>query len=198
MTAAPNPTYATAFIRALDQQPTALPQIVGNPDLLSRGHLAVFASVGCPRSLRDSIAPVIEAVARESIVIIGGFHSPAERACLPILLKGGCQVAIWLSGSVSQEPMVTLFQDAIGAGRLTLIAPFPPEDELNFTPQERAHRRNQLVASTAQALLILYAKQGGKIDRLCQRAMMEWVKPVYAVNHPDNQRLIERAKAWSW
>jgi predicted Rossmann fold nucleotide-binding protein DprA/Smf involved in DNA uptake len=193
-----DPDYAAAFIRAFDQQPTFAPRIIGSPDLVARGHVAIFASVGCPRSIRASIEPVIRTLAEESIVIIGGFHSPAERACLPILLEGCCQVAIWLTGALSQEPMVTLFRDSIQAGRLTLIAPFSPEDELHYSPQERASRRNQLVAATAESLLILYAKQGGKIDYLCQRAMMEWVKPVYAINHPDNQRLIERAKAWSW
>jgi predicted Rossmann fold nucleotide-binding protein DprA/Smf involved in DNA uptake len=193
-----DPDYAELFVRALDQPPVTTPHIIGNPDLLCKGQIAIFASVGCPRSIRDSIEPGIGTLARESIVIIGGFHAPAERACLPILLKGCCQVVIWLTGTLSQEPIVTLFQDAIQAGRLTLIAPFSPEDELHYSPQERANRRNQLVAATAESLLILYAKQGGKIDRLCQRAMMEWVKPVYALNHPDNQRLIERARAWSW
>ncbi|PJF26410.1 MAG: hypothetical protein CUN53_07930 [Phototrophicales bacterium] len=193
-----DPDYAERFIRALDHAPVAPPQIIGNPDLLCKGHLAIFSSIGCPQSIRQSIQPVMRTLAEEQRVIIGGFHSPAERACLPILIEGCCQIAIWLSGSLSKEPLVTLLQDAIQAGRLTLIAPFSPEDEQHFSPQERAHRRNQLVASTAESLLILYAKQGGKIDRLCQRAMMEWVKPVYAINHPDNQRLIERAKAWSW
>lgn len=193
-----DPDYAALHLRTLDQPPTTPPHINGNPDLLCKGQLAIFSSIGCPQSIRQSIPPVMRTLARESHVIIGGFHSPAERACLPILLEGCCQIAIWLSGSLSKEPLVTLFHDAIQAGRLTLIAPFSPEDERLFSPQERAHRRNQLVASTAESLLILYAKQGGKIDRLCQRAMMEWVKPVYTLNHPDNHPLIERAKDWSW
>jgi predicted Rossmann fold nucleotide-binding protein DprA/Smf involved in DNA uptake len=193
-----DPDYAALYQHTFDQAPSAPPHIIGSADLLCKGQVAIFASVGCPQSIRRSLQPVMKILAEESRVIIGGFHSPAERICLPILLEGCCRIAIWLAGAPERHPAAFLYQDAIHAGKLALIAPFSKEDQARLRVQERANRRNQLVAALAESLLILYAKQGGKIDRLCRRAMMEWVKPVYALNHPDNQRLIERAKSWSW
>jgi hypothetical protein len=193
-----DPAYAALHYRAFDHPPSAPPDILGSPDLLCKGDIAIFASVGCPPSIHQALQPVMRVLAEEPRVIIGGFHSPAERACLPILLEGCCRIAIWLSGAPERHPAAWLYQEAIRAGKVALIAPFSKDDQARLRLHERAHRRNQLAALLAEALLILYAKQGGKIDRLCQRAMMEWVKPVYALNHPDNQRLIERAKPWSW
>src|SRR5713101_3288374 len=68
--------------------------ILGNPDLLALRKVALFCSARCPGHV---ILTAHDQAARwrdDGRCVIGGFHSPVEKECLSILLRGNQPVII--------------------------------------------------------------------------------------------------------
>jgi hypothetical protein len=61
---------------------------IGNTDILHEKKLAFFCSVRCPGSIIIQTYDCMKALRDAGVTVIGGFHSPMERECLNILLRG--------------------------------------------------------------------------------------------------------------
>ena len=68
---------------------------LGNAALLRQDKLAIFCSARCPGSLIVQASDLAHALADRGAAVIGGFHTPMERACLEI-----CWEAMGRSSSV--------------------------------------------------------------------------------------------------
>jgi hypothetical protein len=68
----------------------ALPAIaaIGNPELLRCRSLGLFCSIKCPGDVILRTYELIASVREAGIPMIGGFHSPMEKECLNLLLRG--------------------------------------------------------------------------------------------------------------
>jgi predicted Rossmann fold nucleotide-binding protein DprA/Smf involved in DNA uptake len=67
---------------------------LGNLDLLSLPNVAVFCSARCPGNI---ILPTYDQVAKwrdAEQCVVSGFHSPVEKECLQILLRGDTPVIL--------------------------------------------------------------------------------------------------------
>jgi len=89
------------------------------------------------------------------IPVIGGFHSPMEKECLAMLLKGTQPVVICQARSIRGMRIPTLWRKHIDDGRLLVASVFPPEQKR--VTAELAERRNRFIAAMAYELLIAYA-----------------------------------------
>lgn len=76
-----------------DQAPECIFSL-GNLDILRQKPLALFCSVKCPGNLILQTYDLAQQLRDAGIVVISGFHSPMEKECLSLLLRGK-QPVIW-------------------------------------------------------------------------------------------------------
>lgn len=179
--------YPLALSTYLAGQAPATIAARGNLDILQRTTLALFCSVACPgalilrayelaRTLRDGPAPVV-----------GGFHTPMERECLDLLLRGTAPVVMCPARAIDGMRVPTAWQDALHAGRLLLLSPFAGEQRR--VTADLAQRRNLFVAALADRIFIAHARPGGKTAQFAA-TVAAWGKPLYTLESADNANLM--------
>jgi len=179
----PGQKLSDAFLGA--DAPTAVAAL-GDLALLDRRPLALFCSARCPGSLIVQASDLAHALADRGAAVIGGFHTPVERACLEILLGGaGLLIVCPARGMVKTIPAE--FRKPLADGRLLLLSPFA-ETERRVTVALAA-ARNRFVAALAARVLFIHAARGGRTAALASK-VIAWGKPVGALEHADNQHLI--------
>jgi len=114
-----------------DDAPRTLTAL-GNLASLSQPKTALFCSVRCPG---DAILGAYDAARKlrdDGVTVISGFHSPVEKECLRILLRGKQPIIMFLARSMMKIRIATERRQALESGRLLLLSPFekrPPSNE---------------------------------------------------------------------
>ena len=96
--------------------------------------------------------------------IISGFHSPLERQCLDILLRGQQPIVMVLARSMPNLRLPPTQRKALEAGRLTVVSPFAA-GEARATA-ELARQRNRVVAALAERVVFGFVSPGGNLAAL--------------------------------
>ena len=138
----------------------------GNPDLLALPKTALFCSARHPGS---AILRAYDRAAHwrdEGRCIISGFHSPVEKECLRILLRG-TQPIILCPARALPKRIPPDWQTALDAGRLLLLSDFPETETRTTT--DLARRRNEFVAALADEAWFAHITPGGQSERLTHR-----------------------------
>jgi hypothetical protein len=138
-------------------------RFLGNPHLLHLPKTALFASTKCPGSV---ILPTYDQAARwrdEGHCIISGFHSPIEKECLSILLRGTSPVIVCPARNLPSR-LPPEWRTPIDEGRMLALSPFAPNE--SRVTADLAARRNDYVASLAEEVWIAHATDGGMIQRI--------------------------------
>jgi len=137
---------------------------IGTMDALEAHKVGLFCSVRCPG---DAILGAYDAARKlrdEGVTVVSGFHSPVEKECLRILLRGKQPIIICLARTIEKIRLPADWRSAVEAGRLLLISPFknrPPRPT-----KESAQRRNEIVTALSDEVLIIHAEPGGGIDHI--------------------------------
>jgi predicted Rossmann fold nucleotide-binding protein DprA/Smf involved in DNA uptake len=63
-------------------------QALGNADVLKGEKVALFCSARCPGDLILKAYDLAKKLRDDGVTVISGFHSPIEKECLRILLRG--------------------------------------------------------------------------------------------------------------
>ena len=119
--------------------------------------------------------------------MIGGFHSPMERECLNILLKGNQPVIICPARSIEGMRIRAEYKKPLKEGRLLFVSPFPEEEKR--ISSERSLRRNYFVAALATSIFIPYAAPKSSTEMFCQE-ILKWGKQVYTIDDEKNNNLV--------
>jgi len=139
-------------------------QTIGNLEVLAGHKLGLFCSVRCPG---DAILAAYNAARKlrdEGVTVVSGFHSPVEKECLRILLRGRQPIIICLARAVEKIRLPLDWRRALETGRLLLLSPFEKRPRRPTT--ESSHQRNELVAALSDEVLIIHADAGGSIERI--------------------------------
>jgi predicted Rossmann fold nucleotide-binding protein DprA/Smf involved in DNA uptake len=134
---------------------------LGNLDLLSRPLTALFCSARCPG---NAILPAYDQAAqwREAgRCVISGFHSPVEKECLRLLLRGQQPIIICPARGLPKR-ISPHWKKPLSDGRLLILSLFP-EAETRITA-DLATRRNELVAALADEVFVAHATPGGRLE----------------------------------
>jgi predicted Rossmann fold nucleotide-binding protein DprA/Smf involved in DNA uptake len=118
---------------------------------------AILGAYDAAQKLRD-----------DSVTVVSGFHSPVEKECLRILLRGTQPVIICLARAFGRIRIPTDWRGALDSGRLLILTSFekwPPRPTV-----ESARQRNELVAALADEVLIIHAAPGGQIEQISRLA----------------------------
>jgi predicted Rossmann fold nucleotide-binding protein DprA/Smf involved in DNA uptake len=138
--------------------------IIGNTEILAAGKLALFCSVRCPGDAILRAYDVARKLRDEGVIVVSGFHSPVEKECLRILLRGKQPIIICLARSLEKIRIPAAWRGGLDTGRLLLLSPF--EKRPRRPDIKSAQRRNEIVAALADEVLIVHAEPGGSIQRI--------------------------------
>ena len=163
----------------------------GNLDILSNKArtptVALFCSVQCSSAIILQTYALARALRDAGVTVISGFHSPMEKECLILLLRGTQPVIVCPARSIEAMRLPADWKVALTQGRLLLLSPF--EAKLRRATTGRARTRNEFVAALADALLIAHATPDGKTERFC-RDVLAWGKPLLTLESSENAGLL--------
>ncbi len=187
------PSYIQAYLK--DDTPETL-WARGNIDLLPNGTnnakkenlWAIFCSSKCPGEIILNAHDLAHHFRNNGVATVGGFHSPIEKECLRVLLRGSQPIINCPARSI--ENMQWLGQegnDALSAGRLLVLSLF--ENRQHKTTSQ-ARKSNAFVAALANKILIAHAAEGSKTLEFAQ-TLLKWGKPVYTFDSSYNKPLLQ-------
>ena len=159
----------------------------GKVELLSAPLLGMICSIRCPGSVVLKTFDTARALRDSGTVLIGGFHSPMERECLDILLRGSQPVVLCLAKGIKGARLGGEARRAIQEGRLLLLSPF--DAHTRRTTALHAVVRNTLVAALARVLWMPYAAPGGKTWETVLAAI-SWRLPIFTFEDEANRDLV--------
>ena len=187
--------YPTSLVEKWAQSTLPTLHAIGNVDILQQPAIALFCSVKCPGDLILQTYDLAQTLRDAEIPVISGFHSPMEKECLCLLLRGSQPIIHCPARSLDNMRLSQAQKAAIAADRLLLLSPFP-------TKQRRAtaalaQKRNQLVGAIAAAVFIAYAAPDGKTEAFAQVLAAKGT-PLLTLESPHNANLFAlQAKAIS-
>ena len=180
-------SYPSALGSHLGDQAPECIFALGGLDILRQKTLALFCSVKCPGDLILQTYDLARQLRDAGIVVISGFHSPMEKECLSLLLKGK-QPVIWCPAKrLTANRLPKEYAGPISDGRLLMVSPFG--ERIKRARQDIACFRNEFVAALANQVFVAYAASGGKTEAFCQK-VLGWDKPILTFNSPSNAALL--------
>ena len=159
---------------------------LGDVGILKRKKLALFCSVKCPGNLILKTYDLARELRDAGVTVISGFHSPMEKECLSVLLRGK-QPVIWCPAKrLMVKGVPKEYAGAIAEKRLLLLSPF--DGKIKRATEETALFLNEFVAALADQVFVPYAAPGSKTESFC-RQIIEWRKSLLTFDDPDNATL---------
>lgn len=147
---------------------------LGNLELLALPKTALFCSARCPGSV---ILPTYDQAAKwrdTGRCVISGFHSPVEKECLQILLRGDAPVILCPARGML-ERLPAQWAIAVASGRMLILSAFA-STATRVTAELAAHR-NEFVAALADEVFIAHTTVGGNLEKLARR-LRAWEMPL--------------------
>lgn len=160
----------------------------GDAGILEGRFLGLVCSVQCPGSVVLRTFDAARALRDAGVPVAGGFHSPMERECLDILLRGEQPVLLCAARGIKGLRIGQAARRAANEGRLLILSPFG--DEIRRATSAQAQQRNALAAALSQALWVPHAAPGGKAWAAVQSALSQ-NQPVHTFAEKDNAPLIQ-------
>jgi predicted Rossmann fold nucleotide-binding protein DprA/Smf involved in DNA uptake len=111
----------------------------------------------------------------DGVTVISGFHSPIEKECLKILLRGVQPIIICSARAIESMRIPPACRAAFDAGRILFLSPFTKQPRR--VTKKSALRRNEVVAALADAAFVAHIESGGKTDQIV-RKLSEWKVPL--------------------
>ncbi|MCD6405087.1 MAG: DNA-processing protein DprA [Planctomycetes bacterium] len=161
--------------------------LLGERKLLSTRKLALFCSRKCPGDIILKTYDFAVALREAGVTVVSGFHSPMEKECLSILLRGTQPIIICPARSIDKMRVPSEWRGAIEKGRLLVLSAF--EKGQDRIAKHLARERNRFVVALAETIAIAHAQPGGQTEELAQLAL-SWGKPMYTFKSPQNSNLI--------
>jgi len=153
---------------------------MGNLDLLARPLLALFCSSRCPGATILKTYDVVRSLRDSGVTVISGFHSPMEKECLRLLVRGPQPIVICPARSIESMRIPSEWRTPLAAGRLLILSPF--ETKHPRVTAETAQYRNRFAAALADRILIPHAAPGSRTEAF-MREVEGWGKRVVAADH---------------
>ena len=148
--------------------------VLGDPGLLRLRRTALFCSARTPG---DAILRTHDAARRmrdDSITVISGFHSPIEKECLRILLRGKQPIIVCPARAIETMRIPSECGLAFDDGRMLFLSPFT-QGPVRITKLS-ATRRNSVVTALADAAYVAHVMPGGQTEKTVE-LLRNWGVP---------------------
>ena len=123
---------------------------------------------------------------------MSGFHTPMEKECLDLLLRGTQPVVHLPRPQHRTDAASRHLASPIAEGRMLVLSPFGAPH--HRATADLAEQRNCFVSTLARTVVIAHAHPGSKIDRL-HAGMWLWANRLYTLNLPENAGLMQHGVA---
>jgi predicted Rossmann fold nucleotide-binding protein DprA/Smf involved in DNA uptake len=160
---------------------------IGNLKILEQPLLGFFCSTTCPGEVILRTYDLAIALREAGVSLIGGFHTPLEKECLALLLRGTQPLVICPARSIAQMRLPAAWRQAVMAERLLLLSPFAAQ--YRRPTVELTEQRNRFVAAMAAHILVAHAAAQSKTATLCLELLRQG-KQVFALTHTANDYLL--------
>jgi predicted Rossmann fold nucleotide-binding protein DprA/Smf involved in DNA uptake len=159
----------------LGESAPSMLHLIGPAELLAGWKVALFCSARTPGAAILRAHDAARRMRDEDVTVISGFHSPIERECLKILLRGKQPIIICPGRAIETMRIPADCRAAFNAGRVLFLAPFT--EQLRRVTKESALRRNEVVAALADEAYVAHIEGGGKTDQIVKK-LTEWRVPI--------------------
>ena len=170
-----SPSYPNLLIKRLGKDAPDRLWAIGRLDLINTSKTALFCSKRCSG---DAILTAMDQAQKwrdQGRCIISGFHSPIEKECLQILLRGRQPIIICPARSIENMRIPIVWRLVIEEGRLLMLSLFPAAARRMTVAL--AEQRNQMVASLANEVFFAHITPDGHTSRLSQQ-IKKWCIPI--------------------
>ena len=136
----------------------------GNVDLLKEPLHGLLCSKACPG---EKIIEAIDLAQRwraENRAVVSGFHTPVEKECLRIFLRGPQRIVICPARGIDPFLVPTDWQAKLKRGELLIVSPF--DSSIRRPTKETAELRTRLVLSLAESKTVIHAQAGGLVNQI--------------------------------
>lgn len=134
---------------------------IGSIGLINIPMQAIFSSAKCPASSILKAHDYAKEIRNGEMGIISGFHAPAEKEVLEVLLIGTCPIIVVLGRRLEGARIPAAWKAEIEKGRMLVISPF--KEYQKRVTKEISVRQNDLAAHLAGRVLIVHANEGGSL-----------------------------------
>jgi predicted Rossmann fold nucleotide-binding protein DprA/Smf involved in DNA uptake len=180
------PTFPGALGAVLGRRAPKRLFALGNLEILKKKMVALFCSIQCPGNLILKTYDLAREIRDSGITVIGGFHSPMERECLSLLLRGKQPIVWCLAKRLAIRGLPKEDLQPLEEGRLLILSPFG--ERVDRATQQTALFRNEVVAALADRVFVSYAAPGGKTESFCRR-VVHWHKQLFTFDVPETASL---------
>ena len=149
---------------------------------------ALFCSSRCPGQIILKAHELAQQFRASGTPTIGGHHSPVEKECLRVLLRGSQPIILCPARSIENMRLSPAWKGALAEGRLLILSIF--DSKHRRSTAALANRRNAFVAALADKICIAHASEGSKTLQFAQR-VSEWGKPLFTFDVPANRSLFQ-------
>ncbi|MCE2394872.1 DNA-processing protein DprA [Candidatus Poribacteria bacterium] len=149
---------------------------------------ALFCSSRCPGQVilkSHELAQQFRASGRPTI---GGYHSPIEKECLRVLLRGSQPIILCPARSIENMRLNPAWKEGLAEGRLLLLSIF--DSKHRRSTAGLANQRNAFVAALADKICIAHASEGSKTLQFAHQ-ISEWGKPLFTFDTLANRPLFQ-------
>ena len=143
--------------------PPAL-QVIGPVALLARRKTALFCSARTPGDVILRAHDTARRLRDQGMTVISGFHSPIEKECLRILLRGKQPIIICPARAIEGMRIPAECRQAFDDGRILFLSPFI--EKPRRVDRDSALYRNEIVAALADSVYLAHVQPGGDTERL--------------------------------
>ncbi len=157
-----------------------------NNSTLTKDIWAIFCSSKCPGEIILKAHDLAQDFKNRNIPTIGGFHSPIEKECLRVLLRGSQPIIISPARSIENMRIKQEWKKPLSENRLLILSIFDNQPQQSAI---MACKRNAFVAALANQVLIAHAAEGSKTLKFA-RTVLKWDKPVYTFDSSYNKVLL--------
>lgn len=161
----------------------------GNLEILHTRLLGFFCTTRCPGNVILRTYDLAQALRAASIPVIGGFHTPMEKECLDLLLRGTQPVVICPARSIERMRLPVEWRRPVQEKRMLILSPFGAQQRR--VTAALAEQRNRFVATLADDIFVAHAPCGSKTEQLCIE-LLEQGRRVNTLDLAENAHLMQR------
>ncbi len=163
--------------------------LLTDPDSALNGDLwALFCSNKCPGQIILKAHELAQQFRKSGTPTIGGYHSPVEKECLRVLLRGSQPIILCPARSIENMRLNPVWKEALAEERLLLLSIF--DSKHRRSTAGLANQRNVVVAALADKICIAHASEGSKTLEFAEQ-VSEWGKPLFTFDVPANRSLFD-------
>lgn len=184
--------------RLKDYLKTEIPEIIwarGNinllrgPNTVLNGNLwALFCSSKCPGEIILKTHDLVQRFKETDISTISGYHSPVERECLCVLLRGSQPILFCPARRIENMRLKPAWKDALAEDRLLILSIFG--NQYRRPTSALVDQRNIFVAALADKICLAHATENSRTLEFAQMVVV-WGKPIFTFDTSANKSLFE-------